>query len=1353
VSQQDLKQLTPPETLSSVTATRQAIVDKARENWIQRLIDLSRRNNLLYFRELKTGSLNLSWADPPVLADLLVGNAVPLSRLAPDQDQTKTAARVREISRRARINMEEKGLQTLFLALGMATWPSADNGRPPSAAVLLVPVSIESRGRESGIFTLRRIGDIQINPVLLHVLDVEHGCVIMAEQVLVNTDATEDTRLDPVAVFERLTTAAVKHIKGFRVTKCAVLCNFSFQKMAMVQDLRERAAELAAHDVIAAIAGDAQSREAIRKGRHDIDPKMLDRIPPDNEFLILDADSSQQRVITAVLEGQHGVIQGPPGTGKSQTIANLIASLVAQGRRVLFVAEKSAALEVVLRRLQSTGLGHLALDLHGVDVSRREIIKRLSENLALVRETPSVNSAPVHHRFTELRRRLNNHARRLHTPRAPSGLSVYDLQGRLLKLPPASHTTVRWHGQTLAALDANTFSVVRDLLVEAGGFEGLFLRDHSSPWVGVILPDGAAVQQAFHTAMRISHERLPALCSSLKDIMAATQLSEPSTLDAAKNAVTLLTEVAAILKLYQPEIFRQDFDAWLSDLAPASRGTFAALWAWCFNTNYRKARHAALLLRHTGAVPSTQLYTEVENAAAQLRRWRELAAGSPYPCPTPNLDTLCSQLEALLNDLEVMANALGRQDLTQIPLDELSDLFKELSADTSTPYRLPRLFEIEQAIQQQGVGSIITELRDRKPQPELWPLIFEYAWLNSCLDQSQAEDPSIAGFNGRSHELVVDEFRRRDHERLRLAAARIQRRHAERVIEIMNKYPDQAALVRREVEKRARYLPLRKLLANAPDVLMAVCPCWMASPLSISQLLDADHQYFDIVIFDEASQVPPEDAVTALLRASQVIVAGDKHQLPPTMFFATGENEEDEADLELPTVGFESLLDLLSSFLEPWLLEWHYRSHDEALIAFSNRHIYGDRLITFPSPGGSPSISHVLVPYTSQDGQEESSSEEVRRVVDLVLKHASTRPHETLGVITMGIRHALRIEAALDAALRSRPELDDFFSPNREERFFIKNLERVQGDERDAIILSVGYGKDRSGKLPYRFGPLLTQGGERRLNVAVTRARHRMTLVSSFDHYDMDPNRSKARGVELLRLYIQYAASKGKVLGDHGASGELLNPFEAGVFDVLTAQGIPLVPQLGVSGYRIDMAAQHPEQPGRFVLAIECDGATYHSPPTARDRDRLRQQHLEALGWRFHRIWSTDWFMRREEEIRRTIDAFEAAVRYVNQTVTTTSQSVQPSTTVEKTPSNSRLSQLPKRRPRPKVPARKSIQDYTNAELIKLVQWIQSDGLLRTDDEILEEMARELGFRRRGAKIDAAIRRAIDSTRKKQKAS
>ena len=522
--------------------------------------------------------------------------------------------------------------------------------------------------------------------------------------------------------------------------------------------------------------------------------------------------------------------------------------------------------------------------------------------------------------------------------------------------------------------------------------------------------------------------------------------------------------------------------------------------------------------------------------------------------------------------------------------------------------------------------------------------------------------------------------------------------------------------------------------------------------------MPAARQYFDVVLFDEASQVLPEDAVPALLRASTAVVAGDQNQLPPTTFFDLSGDDEDEAESASAVEGFESLLDQMIGLIEkPWSLDWHYRSLDESLIAFSNRHIYGDRLITFPGAGGPPALSHVLVSFIpDQDGQEESSSVEVRRVVELVLKHAAERPSETLGVIAMGIKHARRVEAAVDHALLLRPDLEAFFAEDKNERFFVKNLERVQGDERDAIILTIGYGKDRSGRLLYRFGPLNVKGGERRLNVAITRARRQMTIVSSFDHRDMDPDRTKARGADLLRLYLEYAASRGKLLGDQGQMAFPDNSFEADVQNALRSKGIELIPQYGVSKYRIDFVAKHPKRPGRLVLAVECDGASYHSAYTARDRDRLRQQHLEALGWRFHRIWSTEWFMRRDQEIDRAVAAYQAAVAHADRSDTSgggsSANSGGPSENGSPRPPDiSTVTSANLRRPRPAIPTRSAIDEYRPGELLSLIDWIESDGRLRTDQEVTDEMIKTLGFKRRGARIDEAIRKAIAQSHRRAK--
>lgn len=1140
---------------------RYAAVERVREGWIRRLIDLSRRNNLLYYRELKRGTLDFSDCNSKALKELLTGKTVPLIRLLPQAEELKAAAQVQGIRRRALANLEEKGLETLFLALGMATWTPTDGGRPPEAAVLLVPIHVDARGA----IKLKRSGEVQVNPVLLHVLEAEYGCQVTPECLLGEAESVgEDESPDLESVYSELTKAA-SELKGFEIKTRAVLSNFSFQKMAMVRDLRDRLSEMVANDMISAIAGDITARQNVRGTSQNIDVRELDRISPDNEFLVFDADSSQQHVIHAALAGRNGVIQGPPGTGKSQTIANLIATLAASGQRILFVAEKRAALEVVKTRLEQKGLGHLLLDLHGAAISRREVLQQVAESLTLVRNISPADTGNLHQRFVDRRKRLNDHVARLHDKRKPSDKSIYEIQAELLlQFSESEQINIRFRGVELNRLSAEKADTVAESLgqISRGELASLFLGDHPSPWMTAKLLSKDAAWKAYDVVLRIATVHLPAFSKCLETL----KLEPPISLNKARQLIAFIEDVEKTLFLYSEDIFKQDLEKQVNVLSPLRNGFIVESLALLFDSNFKNVLSTLKKLRKAGETSNGQLFQEVTKASEQLSHWRSLSRSASVPCQVTSLSAARDNLNALLTDLELIEPDLGQGNLSQLPLQYLKELFNELAADRATPELVADLKEIERTIEQCGASSIIAELRRLKSDPSLWQKQFKYAWFASCLDQARAQDSALTVFHRETHEQLIEEFRALDQERVKISSNRVRRAHAERVIAAMNAYPEQEALVRREAAKKARHLPLRKLLAEAPDVLTSISPCWMASPLSVSQLLDADRRYFDVVIFDEASQVLPEDAVPALLRAERAVVAGDKYQLPPTTFFAGGLDEEEEAESPSPVEGLESLLDLMSSFLETWELLWHYRSRDEALIAFSNRHIYNDRLITFPSPGGSASISHVLVScIPGQDGQEESASREVQRVVELVLQHATERPNETLGVITMGIKHSQRIEAALDAALGERPELAAFFEESRPERFFVKNLERVQGDERDAILLSVGYGKDISGRLVYRFGPLLTKGGERRLNVAVTRARQRMTLVSSFDHHDMDPNRSSSRGVELLRLYIQYAASEGKILGETEQSGVQLNPFEKDIYDALTGKGISLLPQWGVS--------------------------------------------------------------------------------------------------------------------------------------------------------------------------------------------
>ncbi|HLY99442.1 MAG TPA: AAA domain-containing protein [Candidatus Angelobacter sp.] len=1339
-----------PPAVPPISPQRSLLVDQARQSWIRKLIDLSRRNNLLYFRSLKTGTLDLVNADQENMAAFLRGEDVSVKKLLPTAIGEATTNTVREIARRAMANLEEKGLQTLFVTMGQATWPATDGGRPAEAPILLIPALFETRG--SNNFYLKRNGTVQANLVLLHVFETQFGVKLNPDDLLAKLSGDEEGEPFDVSSVYTVIRDKCSAVPGLDIKDFTVLGNFAFQKMAMVKDLQERSQELSAHDIISAIAGDSDARSAVSSAQHELEPRQLDQVSPDNEFNVLDADSSQQCAIADILAGQSAVIHGPPGTGKSQTIANLIASLAATGKRVLFVAEKRAALDVVLRRLSNVGLEHLSIDLHGADLSPRKVMQQVARTLDMVRNSTPVQPEEIHTQLVDRRSRLNRHVSRLHDRREPTGKSIYEMQGHLVRLLVKSAT--RWREAELKRIDMKTAQQIRDLLVEARGFTSLFLGIDPSPWCGANLPEGKAVQQALDLVSHLNSENWSVFLDSLNAVLRKTKIGCPRSVKNVRELVALLCAVQHTLTIYSPDLYKQDLHKFLTDLNPGKEGRLGTAWALLTNSKFRHARSAVLRLRTQGKASTAVLFGELVKAAAELKTWTGLAQSNTAPISIADFERQLGIFSGMFESLARLSLIIPWGPLEELSLEHLGDTIRKLAADSSTAWQIPRLTEIEKNLEMCGAGKLVTELRETKPDSTLWLEIFEYTWLSSTLDALSQQDSEIRGFKGVTHNGYVEDFTRLDEERLALAAERVRRSHGLNAIASMNAHPEQQHLIKAEASKARKHLPLRKVFAQAAEVLTAVCPCWMASPLSVSQLLDGGKQYFDFVIFDEASQILPEDAVSAMLRGKSIVVAGDNKQLPPTTFFAAGDDDEYVAEEEASSVeGFESLLDMMIPFVRSRYLDWHYRSRDEALINFSNHHLYQDRLVTFPGPGGPAVIDHVFVKQElGIDGQEESSNVEVRKVIELILAHARKRPEETLGVITMGIRHMNRVQAALDRELEKHADLHEFFDPNSSERFFVKNLERVQGDERDAIIISIGYGKDRAGNLPLRFGPLLSAGGRRRLNVAITRSRERLTLVSSFNHMDIDVSRVRpGSGVELLSDYLQYAASSGKRLGDAQLTTVPLNDFEADIFDVLSGQGLKLVPQVGASRFRIDMVAQHPQKPGRFVLAIECDGATYHSSYTARDRDRLRQQQLENLGWRFHRIWSTDWFLRKEDEVKRTLTAFEEAVKFADKIDSDPSSLNGDSNDRARLQADSHPArteaQAQHRQPRPQIPVKPSIAQYSMRELAELIKWVSSDGKLRTDEEIISEMVSTLGFTRRGVRIESAIRSAISIAR------
>jgi very-short-patch-repair endonuclease len=442
-------------------------------------------------------------------------------------------------------------------------------------------------------------------------------------------------------------------------------------------------------------------------------------------------------------------------------------------------------------------------------------------------------------------------------------------------------------------------------------------------------------------------------------------------------------------------------------------------------------------------------------------------------------------------------------------------------------------------------------------------------------------------------------------------------------------------------------MPVRKILTRAGGSIQALKPCFMMGPQAVAQYLAPGVIKFDLVIMDEASQLKPEEAIGSVARGGQLVVVGDPKQLPPTSFFSRMTQDGDGADDHFTTTDAESILDVCSSHFRPTRsLRWHYRSQHHSLIAFSNHSFYRGNLVIFPSPYGQGGKLGVRAVYLADAIYENQTNlREAKRVIDAVAEHIATRPNESLGIVTLNIKQRDLIAELLEERLRSVRGADSYRDhwASEGQPLFIKNLENVQGDERDAIIISTTFGKPPgSSAVRQNFGPISRQGGWRRLNVLFTRAKKSIALYTSLRPEDIVMDGTTPDGTKALRNYLEYART-GSLPTIEETDREPDSDFEISVMDMLKMRGYEVTPQLGVAGYRIDIAVKHPDAPGSYLAAIECDGATYHSALSVRDRDRIRQEILEALGWRgrIWRIWSTDWFRTPRQETEKLINFLE----------------------------------------------------------------------------------------------------------------
>ncbi|WP_446743496.1 DUF4011 domain-containing protein [Silvibacterium acidisoli] len=545
-----------------------------------------------------------------------------------------------------------------------------------------------------------------------------------------------------------------------------------------------------------------------------------------------------------------------------------------------------------------------------------------------------------------------------------------------------------------------------------------------------------------------------------------------------------------------------------------------------------------------------------------------------------------------------------------------------------------------------GLEYLVTLCLNGSLQHEALVSTFEYLFCDTLLRRLFSEHPDLWRLSGVSHEEARSQFASLDQSVINLSQLDLAYRASRRPIPpgirgSVVKETTEFALVQHEIAKQRAHIPIRQLMLRAGRAVQGLKPCFMMSPMSVAQFLAPGQLSFDLIVMDEASQLRPEDALGAVARGTQLVIVGDPKQLPPTSYFQrTIDDEAEEEEDKSAVAEGESILDIALSRYQPVRrLRWHYRSQHHSLIAFSNSEFYDGNLVVFPS--AYHEHSDLGVKYVDAKGIYENRRNplEAERVVDAILEHIMLYPSESLGVVTMNFEQRELIEELLDAKLKQDSFSNGWIETKEAtpEPFFIKNLENVQGDERDVIFISVTYGPDSQGNYFQRFSGINSQSGQRRLNVLITRAKKRTVVFSSLDPDMIRSEPSTPWGVRALKGYMQFAKNGISARPEISPGAEPSNEHEAAVGAVLKAEGYDVVPQVGVSGYFIDLAVRHPKKPGAFLLGIEFDGKSYHSGRSARDRDRLRQMTLENQGWKIHRVWSTDWFKNRDGEIERLL--------------------------------------------------------------------------------------------------------------------
>ncbi|WP_164821261.1 DUF3320 domain-containing protein [Paenibacillus koleovorans] len=1370
------------------------------KEWERKLLDLTLRNGLLHFRMTRSSlpllTANLSdledrlsadeefqllplpadWTGSLRDADLyrrvnrndpvaeLVKQEFEQRRLRADMTDKELTERLTHLYRSARVSLEENGANTLFLALGLLKWYETNvSEKARYAPLVLLPVELLKKTSRTGYILRRREDEIQFNITLLEMLKQDFGIEIGGMDPL----PKDERGVDLSRIFTMVRHAVMSKSR-WDVLETGCLGLFSFSQFVMWNDIRSRSGELARNKVVASLmAGSLRwTPEPLFPYGDDLDAQYA----PKQLAVPVSADSSQLAAIAAAGEGKSFVLHGPPGTGKSQTITNMIAGALANGKTVLFVAEKMAALNVVQRRLAQIGLDPFCLELHSNKSKKKVVLDQLRMALETTKTASSEEWSREAGRLAQARAELNEFVQALHSKEHSHGLSVYEALTRFNRVRTMPDVVDMPRAKVKDATPEQLqgwLELARQLIVagtEAGGvhrhpLQELGCEEYSpslknelesklAAYAAKLAQSEQALGQAvdalrlgalpeWPAAGGLTRQRTAALqelfaaLASVPDIRAALVRMDEHEFAAAE--LSRLARHGRSRDELRRRVVAAGYDA--ASIATFDAAGALAAWQaaelqwfapkWLGQNRIVKRLRSMSAGQGTGTGGATVGKEQVEEHLNLFLQWKQEEetlrqaeqqasawlgeklwnAGNAADWQTvEEAGVWLSELNRILARLAVDGPELGalrrqlaeRFDggraafLTQIgPLLQACleltqqaealqrELFSLLGVDVDAlelqaawnlesggwhafriakaeiwasnlnrlrdwcAYRRTRTKALEA-----GLDMLIEPYEEGRLAGDEAVSAFERALYQACAESMIAAHPLLYTFSSKLFEETIRRFGELSDRFEELTRQEIAARLSARIPQAAADaaQSSEMGILLRAIRSGGRSLSIRKLFEQIPNLLGRLCPCMLMSPISVAQYLDPATPPFDLVVFDEASQMPTSAAVGAMARGQSVVVVGDPKQLPPTSFFSSV--NQDPSEEELATEDLESVLDdCLALGMPEGHLLWHYRSRHESLIAFSNRQYYENKLLTFPSPSELTSrvrLQHVSGTYDR--GRTKTNRAEAEAVVGEIARRLSdpALQAQSIGVVTFNSVQQNLIEDMLDELLRRRPELEAA-ALQTAEPIFVKNLENVQGDERDVILFSIGYGPDSSGKVSMNFGPLNREGGWRRLNVAVSRARHEMIVFSTLKAEHLSSSRTGAVGVAGLKAFLEYAEKGRQALaiqgGDLGAGVSVAAGMEVQMADRLREHGYVVDTHVGSSGYRVDLAIVDPKDSTRYILGVVTDGGMYSGARSARDRDVLRDRVLRQLGWTLHKVWSLDWWDDPAREAERVVQA------------------------------------------------------------------------------------------------------------------